>query len=123
MLLIAALAMLSLRALAPDGYMPGSKDSGLLYELCPSGMPAEIMQALSADSHHHHHGGQANGDESYPTVSAEQCPIGHMLASAVATDTGPVSQVVPDAPRLDDVTTTVRISTRSFAYRSRAPPA
>ena len=40
-----ALAILALRALTPDGYMPGSRDSGLLFELCPSGMPVEVIPA------------------------------------------------------------------------------
>ena len=87
LVLVAALATLALRALTPDGYMPGSADSGLLYELCPEGMPAEIMQALGGNSHHHHH-----GDDGSASVSAtEQCPIGHMLASAIAMDTTSVS--------------------------------
>ena len=49
-ILAAALALLSLRALTPDGYMPAAADSGLLFELCPEGMPAEVMQALLAMS-------------------------------------------------------------------------
>jgi hypothetical protein len=118
LLLIAALAMLSLRALTPDGYMPGSKDSGLLFELCPSGMPAEIMQALAGDDHHHHGHGEDNS-----VSGTEQCPIGHMLASAVAVDTSAPSEIPPEATLFDDVPVTLAYRSLSTAYRSRAPPA
>lgn len=119
-LLVVALATLSLRALTPDGYMPGSASSGLLYELCPSGMPAEIMQALAGDGHHHHHHG---GSDSTSVSSAEQCPIGHMLASAVAVDTGSVPDVLPDAPIFRVAPVVVFFRTTATSYRSRAPPA
>jgi len=120
-LLIAILAVLLLRGLTPDGYMPASPGSGLLFELCPDGMPAEIMQALAGGGHHHHHGGADKGGDA---VSAtEQCPIGHMLASAavhnpdVAADLPPGGEVPTIAPVL-----LVREQHRN-AYRSRAPPA
>ena len=121
-LLVATLAMLSMRALTPDGYMPGSADSGLLYELCPDGMPAEIMQALAGDGnhHHHHHGG---GDDSASVSGTEQCPIGHMLASAIAMDAGVVSDALPDTPTFDVSPVAVLFRAPVTAYRSRAPPA
>jgi len=118
LLLIAALAMLSLRALTPDGYMPGAKGSGLLFELCPSGMPAEIMQALAGDDHHYHHG---HGEDN-SVSGTEQCPIGHMLASAVAVDTTAPPEILPEATLFDDVPVTVAYRSLSTAYRSRAPP-
>jgi hypothetical protein len=119
-LLLAALAMLSLRALTPAGYMPGSPGSGLLFELCPAGMPADVMQALGGGHHHHasHHApaGSTMSDD-------EQCPIGHMLSGAVASDDPlPVEvpratiDVVPLRRDVRDIATTV-------AYSSRAPPA
>ncbi len=120
-LLVAALATLALRALTPDGYMPGSAGSGLLYELCPEGMPVEIMQALAGDGqHHHHHGGDG---ETTSASGAEQCPIGHMLASAIAMDTTPASDMLPDTPAYDDVPVAVLLHTPAIGYRSRAPPA
>lgn len=121
LLLIAALAMLSLRALTPDGYMPGSGDSGLLYELCPSGIPAEIMQALAGDGHHHR--GHHSGKDSSSVSGTEQCPIGHMLASAVAVDTTITPEFLLAAPKYDDVTVFVFRRIQGAAYRSRAPPA
>lgn len=121
LLFVAALAMLTLRALTPDGYMPGSKGSGLLFELCPSAMPAEIMQALAGDSHHHH--GHGGGDDSGSVSATEQCPIGHMLASAVAVDTGAPSDFVPDIQLFDDTLVIVDYRSSPALYRSRAPPA
>lgn len=123
LLLIAALAMLSLRALTPDGYMPGSQGSGLLYELCPSGMPAEIMRSLAGDKHHHHHGSQGSGGESASFSGTEQCPIGHMLASAMATDTGAQPELIPDTPEFTDSPFEVIYRASVTVYRSRAPPA
>jgi len=116
LLLIASLVMLSVRALTPDGYMPGSEGSGLLFELCPSGMPVEVMQALAGDSHHHH------GDDS-SVAGTEQCPIGHMLASAIAADTGAPAEFVPGVDLLDETPVAVTYRSISTAYRSRAPPA
>lgn len=121
LLLIAALAMLSLRALTPDGYMPGSKGSGLLFELCPSGMPPVIMQALAGEgNHHHHHGGD---DSSGSVTGTEQCPIGHMLASVVAADTGTSSELAPDVAVFNAAPVFVTHRSTQTAYRSRAPPA
>ena len=119
-LLIASLVALSLRALTPDGYMPGSERSGLLYELCPDGMPAEIMQALAGDLHHHHHHGSEEGAS---VTGTEQCPIGHMLASALAVDTGALPELAPDAQAYSDVPATILLRAGATAYRSRAPPA
>lgn len=118
-LLIAALVALSLRALTPDGYMPGSEHSGLLFELCPDGMPAEIMQALAGDQHHHHHG----GEDGASVTGTEQCPIGHMLASAVAVDMGAQPDLVPDAAAFEEAPAILLIRVSTTAYRSRAPPA
>jgi len=118
-LLIAALVALSLRALTPDGYMPGSEHSGLLYELCPDGMPAEIMQALAGDQHHHHHG----GEDGASVTGTEQCPIGHMLASAAAGDMGAQPDLVPDAAAFEEAPATLLFRVPTTAYRSRAPPA
>ena len=120
LLLAAFLVVLSLRALTPDGYMPGSKGSGLIYELCPSGMPAEIMRALAGGSHHHH----GHHDDASSSVSGtEQCPIGHMLGSAVAADTSVPTEFLPVAPEFDDATVIAVLQVRHSAYRSRAPPA
>ena len=67
--------------------------------------------------HHHHHGDKA------PVSGTEQCPIGHMLGSAVAADSGIVVEVHAVAPRPEAKVTSVPAPPRITAYRSRAPPA
>jgi hypothetical protein len=61
MLLLAAMA---LRAIIPVGYMPGSLDGGLLFEMCPEGMPTAMVQALGGK---HHHGGGDNEAANWAT--------------------------------------------------------
>ena len=122
--LIAALAMLTLRALTPEGYMPGTRDSGLLYELCPSAVSPELVRFLAGDSHHHHHHHHGQGDpDAASAASSSQCPIGHMLASAVAADIATWNEILPDTPVFADAPAQPRLGARAAAYRSRAPPA
>ena len=47
-------AALLLRAAIPAGYMSATAGSGLLFEFCPEGIPAEFMQILAGDSGHEH---------------------------------------------------------------------
>ncbi len=116
LLLATALAMLSLRALTPAGYMPGSPGSGLLFELCPAGVPAAVMQALGA-GHHHHHGNEKSSS------ATEQCPIGHMLSTTAALDVDPLVGLVPTGTEFGTVPVRVPALVGATAYRSRAPPA
>ena len=111
------LATLLVRASIPDGYMPAAPGSGLLFELCPTGMPAGFGE--SPQHAHHHHDAATSSSQ----VDPEQCPIGHMLAAAVAVgdfwqlaavETLPVYWPTPVLP--------VR-SRFATAYRSRDPPA
>ncbi|MDJ0711155.1 MAG: hypothetical protein QNJ14_12220 [Woeseiaceae bacterium] len=116
LLLSAALVMLGVRALTPLGYMPATVGEGLLYELCPEGMPAEIMHALSGGGHHHHHGGESQ-------ASAESCPIGHMLASAMAVDLDSPIVVIPKPGLLEPSPQVVAGVRAPSATRCRSPPA
>lgn len=113
--------MLSVRAFTPDGYMPASPGSGLLFELCPEGMPVEVMQALGGGGHHHHHGDDnAAGDTA---ADSGQCPIGHMLGSVAAHDAATDSDVYPGAFEFAAAPPPVFREQRRYAYRTRAPPA
>ena len=123
LLLVAALVTLSLRALTPEGYMPGSPASGLLFELCPEGVPAAVMQALSGGGGHHHHHRGHGGDGGASTSGTEQCPIGHMLASAIAVDADVQAVVIPARPPLVERPGAVAAQRCVIEYRSRAPPA
>ncbi len=116
MLLVAALL---LRAVVPAGYMPAA-GSGLWFELCPEGLPAEFAALLTGETGHHHHGhadGENTGDD------AHQCPVGHMLLSAAAVD----SASQPAELALDRPPATIPIYSFTSAsrnhYRSRDPPA
>ena len=107
--------MLSVRALTPAGYMPGSPASGLLYELCPAGMPAAVMRALGGGHHHHH-------DTAGGVAGDEQCPIGHMLAAAVAVDFPVSTTLVPGVADFEAPVAVLLRVARLPTYRSRAPP-
>lgn len=115
-LFVIALAMLAVRALTPLGYMPASVGAGLLYELCPEGMPAEIMHKLSGGGHHHHHGGDKVGP-------SESCPIGHMLASTMAVDIENSTVVVPEPAVFVTPSTMAEDCRARFHRRCRSPPA
>lgn len=121
-LFVATLITLSLRAVTPDGYMPGSAGSGLLFELCPDGMPAAVMAVLggTAGHHHHHHG---NSGDDAAVSGTEQCPIGHMLAVAIAVDVEVAAQIEPDVKSVVGVRLPTIRRRQAAAYRSRAPPA
>lgn len=120
-LLSLALPLLLLRALTPEGYMPAAPGSGLLFELCPEGLSAEFVQVLSGHAHHH---GHDDTDDSGSGAGTEQCPIGHMLGAAVATDGGPVDAADALTPAsLQPANFSAPVATRPSFYRSRAPPA
>lgn len=116
------LALLALRMMTPAGYMPASAGSGLLFELCPDGLPAAVINALAGSEHHHHHHGDS-GDDSTSGSAIDQCPIGHMLSASMVIDDAvalqplppPVSFHIPSVRSLPLVSRT--------QYLSRGPPA
>jgi hypothetical protein len=114
--LLLLLAAMALRAIVPVGYMPGSLGGDLLFEMCPDGMPAAIVQALGGE---HHHGG---GDDGSTTSSVEQCPMGHLLTPAA-----PPSETIEvvaqaHAPTFNAVPHIVATTATPVPYQSRAPP-
>ncbi len=111
--------MLGVRALTPVGYMPAAPGSGLLYELCPDGMPAAVMQALSGGGHHHHH----HQHDAGAGAASEACPIGHMLASAFAVDVEFATASLPAAADFPLPARVVPQRRTPAQHRSRAPPA
>ena len=116
--LLAALAV-SVRLLTPVGYMPASPGSGLLFELCPDGLPTEVIRALAGGGHHHHHHHSGPDTDS----ASHQCPVGHMLLAALAVDTGSASEPVIDAPIFSVTRLATQFTRHLQAYESRAPPA
>lgn len=113
------LATLLLRAAIPDGYMPSRAGSELLFELCPSGVPASLMEALAggASGRHHAHGA---GDATH--FDASQCPIGHFLSMAAIVDDVPAPDVVPVRITRAEWTVAAPAPVTRRLYRSRGPP-
>lgn len=116
-LLVLAAAIL-LRAATPAGYMPAGAGSGLLFEFCPEGVPAEFMQLLSGHSAHDHadHAGGGDHDD-------HSCPVGHMLLSAAAVDNDWQAEITPLATAFDILPGRVLAGTTRTHYHSRGPPA
>ena len=118
--MIALLAALLMRAGIPDGYMPASADSGLLFELCPAGVPESFMRALSGSDHHQHH---SDSGASGPHYDASQCPIGHILSSAVTFDDLWQIESTPAAQESTDNAVLTYTFRAAISQRSRGPPA
>jgi len=113
------LAMLLLRAAIPVGFMPAAVGSGMLVVFCPDGVSAEFMQFLAGDaggSHDHLEHGSADDD-------THQCPIGHLLLSAAATDSDSAVAEVTGAPPPTTTTSYSFTSVSRTHYYSRGPPA
>ena len=117
--LFCVLVALVMRAAIPAGYMPATAGSGLLFELCPSAVPAEILAAMSGSRHMHHHDGEGSSSH----FNAERCPIGQVLSMAAAID---IAAPVEDIPAV--VAPAIDVSPAPGARspvnrRSRSPPA
>lgn len=121
--LVWVLATLLLRAAIPDGYMPAKAGSGLLFELCPSGVPEGFMMAVagSANSgHRHHQHGTESGDSHW---DAGQCPIGHLLSAAIAVDGDWPTEGAPALASYNEYLFFAPESRAPANSRSRDPPA
>jgi len=117
---IVLLASLLMRAGIPDGYMPSAGDNGLLFELCPAGVPETFMRALSGSEHHQHH---AAAESSEPHYDAGQCPIGHILSSSVAFDDLWQFESAPAAQEYINTSVPTYKPLSVIGHRSRDPPA
>ena len=108
-----ALGSLMLRALIPLGYMPGNALAGEFVVLCPSGLSAEIAQALHSGHHH---------DQSAIDMDAE-CPIGSALQSAALPTLLPSPQLLATPERFVVPVTIARAAQQSAHYYTiRGPP-
>jgi hypothetical protein len=114
------LVALLLRASIPSGYMPAAPGTGLLFELCPEGLPAGLF--ASQGGHHHHHDGHGSDDTS-STGESDTCPIGHMLSSAAAVDEH-ADVARSEEPEVHGLVRSVTTRDRvPVPQRSRDPPA
>lgn len=112
-------ASLLLRAIIPVGYMPAIAGSGLVFEFCPEGIPAEFMQVLAGDSAVDH--GHAGHGEAADDV--HHCPFGHLLLSAAALDDSGQAGAIPSLSVLPAVSLRSFTSVSRTNYQSRGPPA
>jgi len=111
------LAALVMQASIPLGYMPAAPGSGLLFELCPAGMPAGFSRSMG---HAHHHGEMP--DEG-GQVDEDPCPIGHLLSVVVAVDSFWLLDALAALPiRIIEPVLPAR-SRAAAQHRSRGPPA
>jgi hypothetical protein len=115
-----ALVTLVLRAAIPAGFMPTAVTGGLLFEMCPSAVPAEILAAMSGAGHHH--GGHESGDAG-KHFDAGSCPIGQALSAATAIDELRLADVPPAATTLNARIPAALTSHDQPTRRSRDPPA
>jgi hypothetical protein len=116
------LSTLAMRAAIPEGFMPSAIGSGLLYELCPSAVPAGVMQVLRANKGHGgHHAHHHNAEHS--KHDGNQCEIGHLLASAVAVDMSWQAELPPPVALHALPSAIPYNSATRTTYASRDPPA
>lgn len=102
-------AALLLRAAIPAGFMPAAAGSGLLFEFCPEGIPAEFIQLLTGDAGHE----SGHTVDGHPGNDADPCSLGHMLLSVAAVDDAPQPEDMAAAP------TPLTFSAHSFTSVSR----
>ena len=108
---------LILQATIPVGYMPGSLADGTWAVLCPGGLSAEFVAALSGDPHAHH-AHHAAGKPEYL-----ECDLGggvSVFLAATAEDRVQAN-VVQDAS-LALAALPVVIPVRDYAHAPRSPP-
>lgn len=112
-------ASLVVRAMIPNGYMPGNLLAGEFMVLCPQGLPLPAAQAL-----HHDHGAKNHGAENELSFDADRaCPIGSALLAVAPPpavtfpETLAAGRYVPQDPVVLPPQTL-----RILSYESRAPP-
>jgi len=98
-----ALCVFALKALVPQGFMPGDDPSTTLIQLCSAAGPVWV-QGPSASAHDHHH--ESQQDAQHAEQSAV-CPAGAAVAAA---------PLQPSPLRL------VPIGTLTLIAAPRAPP-
>jgi hypothetical protein len=118
------LATLGTRAATPEGFMPAAPGKGLLFELCPTAVTPGVMAVIRSwqpGGHHMHHGHHGMAGD-HGAHDREQCPIGHLLASAAAIDTTWAAAEIPATAVYFAAPILLRASTSRASYSSRDPP-
>ncbi len=129
-LLALALVGVLLRAVVPAGYMPGSIESGLLFELCAEGLPASFTAELadaggphSANRHGGHGGAHHDGHHGEDGPALSDCSFGHLLVYGFV-DSGVVAESRVEVPGVfvEDASTDVVASRTVNGHNPRGPP-
>lgn len=107
---------LVVRASIPAGYMPGSLQSGSLFEMCPDGLPAAMVRAFAG---HHHHG---SAHDEATSDSSESCDFGHLISPAASAFGITIALQPPNPSFLPERPGLVAIATSTFVFSPRAPP-
>lgn len=114
---------LALRVLVPAGLMPASGENGWYLEICPEGLPLEVMVQVFGDHHahhHHHHAADAQSETSAATYVQCDLSAGSLEVDLVSLDQpDQIQQLGPI--RLVDATRK-RPQQNLLGFRSRAPP-
>ncbi len=114
-----------LRAFIPAGYMPAAPGQGLLFELCPSSLPAGFTSTLTGHegqpSHHSGHHSDHNAHDEHE--SDGDCSIGHILSFAfIDAAEVPDIQAAPLAGIVPIILFELVLPSRDYAYAPRGPP-
>lgn len=105
---------LVVRAAIPLGYMPGNLLAGEFMVLCPTAVPAAVLQVLAGHDH---------GHADHTIDSDRDCPIGSALQTAWAP--GEYQQSVTELAAIwfaVSRTDSLRSTTTVRHYQVRAPP-
>lgn len=111
-----ALLSFALRAIVPLGFMPASISDGKFVEICPSGMPAELVAALFGEHHLHHGSSAASADFSH-------CDLGGSFGGLAAIDTSADVLPIVDLAKGWSLRDAKQAPRRVFERpRARSPP-
>ena len=103
-----------LQSAIPLGYMPSSIADGIFVELCPDGLSANFVAAITGDHHAHH----ADDGSAF-----EQCEVGQSIQPAAASaDFAHTIQKLALASESYPATEAVFVRLHGNQYRPRAPP-
>jgi hypothetical protein len=130
-LLYVAYLALACRLVIPAGFMPASLADGGPLRLCLGGPAGALLQALAAqagasreqhEQHHHHDHDNEGGATPAEHDPWQYCPVGAVFASAALVGESSVDVLEPDHFFVDQPTRILVSSSRTGAYRARAPP-
>lgn len=110
-----------LRAFIPAGYMPAAPGKGLLFELCPSGLPAGFASAAGDHEGHSGHHSSHNAHDDSPSDS--DCSLGHILSFAfIDAAEAPDLELAPLAGIDWAAPLNLVLPARIYSYAPRGPP-